>query len=142
MVVPELVRLNPGNLVVMDMDELLDEMAAMAPPVDLNLCFARPLPRRMICGMLGVPIEDRGKFDAWTERILSFNQEYTAEEMAAAGVATAGLGLAAAVFLAGGDRPAGPKVVPAVDVFMVQHAITTGQVPVQPSAAPGAGRAP
>jgi hypothetical protein len=57
-------------------------------------------------------------------------------------VATAGLGLAAAVFLAGGDRPAGPKVVPAVDVFMVQHAITTGQVPVQPSAAPGASRAP
>jgi hypothetical protein len=57
-------------------------------------------------------------------------------------VATAGLGLAAAVFLAGGDRPPGPKVVPAVDVFMVQHAITTGQVPVQPSGSPGASRAP
>ncbi len=52
--------------------------------------------------------------------------------LAAAGVLTAGLGLAAAVFLAGGDRPAGPRIVPAVDVFMVQHAITTGQVPVQP----------
>jgi anti-sigma factor RsiW len=56
--------------------------------------------------------------------------------LAAAGVVTAGLGLAGAVFLAGGDRPPpGPKVVPAVDVFMVQHAITTGQVPAQPSSA-------
>jgi hypothetical protein len=52
--------------------------------------------------------------------------------LVAAGVVTAGLGLAAAVFVAGGDKPAGPRVVPAVDVFMVQHAITTGQVPVQP----------
>jgi hypothetical protein len=51
-------------------------------------------------------------------------------------VVTAGLGLTGAVFLAGGDRPPpGPKVVPAVDVFMVQHAITTGQVPAQPSSA-------
>jgi anti-sigma factor RsiW len=60
--------------------------------------------------------------------------------LAAAGVATAGLGLTGAVFLAGGDEPPpGPKVVPAVDVFMVQHAITTGQVPAQPSgvASPG-----
>jgi len=57
--------------------------------------------------------------------------------LAAAGVATAGLGLTGAVFLAGNDEPPpGPKVVPAVDVFMVQHAITTGQVPAQPSPAP------
>jgi anti-sigma factor RsiW len=56
--------------------------------------------------------------------------------LVAAGVATAGLGLATAVFLAGGDRPPGPKVVPAVDVFMVQHAITTGEVPVQPAGVP------
>jgi anti-sigma factor RsiW len=53
-----------------------------------------------------------------------------------AGVLAAGAGLAAAVFVAGGDRPAGPRVVPAVDVFMVQHAITTGQVPVQPGGVP------
>ncbi len=51
-----------------------------------------------------------------------------------AALAGGGLGLSATVFLAGGDRPPpGPKVVPAVDVFMVQHAITTGQLPVQPS---------
>jgi anti-sigma factor RsiW len=60
--------------------------------------------------------------------------------LAAAGVVTAGLGLTGAVFLAGGDRPPpGPKVVPAVDVFMVQHAITTGQVPARPSSVPSAG---
>jgi anti-sigma factor RsiW len=56
--------------------------------------------------------------------------------LAVAGVATAGLGLTAAVFLAGGRQPPGPTIVPAVDVFMVQHAITTGEVPVQPSDAP------
>jgi anti-sigma factor RsiW len=60
--------------------------------------------------------------------------------LVAAGVAVAGLGLSSAVFVAGGDRPpSGPKIVPAVDVFMVQHAITTGQVPVQPSGVPSAG---
>jgi anti-sigma factor RsiW len=60
--------------------------------------------------------------------------------LAAAGVVTAGLGLTGAVFLAGGERPPpGPKVVPAVDVFMVQHAITTGQVPARPSSVPSAG---
>lgn len=54
--------------------------------------------------------------------------------LVAAGVATSALGLSAAAFLAGGDQaPAGPRVVPAVDVFMVQHAITTGEVPVQPA---------
>ena len=63
-----------------------------------------------------------------------------ARSLAVAGLATVGLGLAAAVFLAGGDRsPAGPRVVPAVDVFMVQHAITTGQIPAQPPGAPTSG---
>jgi anti-sigma factor RsiW len=56
--------------------------------------------------------------------------------LVAAGVLTAGVGLAAAVFVVGGDRPAGPRVVPAVDVFMVQHAITTGQVPVPAGGVP------
>ena len=81
----------------------------------------------------------RAHWPGWAARP---SQRRYAWSLAAAGVATAGLGLAAAVFLAGGDRPPGPKVVPAVDVFMVQHAITTGQVPVQPSGSPGASRAP
>jgi anti-sigma factor RsiW len=51
-----------------------------------------------------------------------------------AALAGGGLGLSVAAFLAGGDRPSpGPKITPAVDVFMEQHAITTGQLPVQPS---------
>jgi anti-sigma factor RsiW len=66
-------------------------------------------------------------------------QRRHAWSLAVAGVAAAGLGLAAAVFLAGGRPPSGPRIVPAVDVFMVQHAITTGQVPVQPSGAPRPG---
>ena len=49
--------------------------------------------------------------------------------LAVAGVATAGLGLTAAIFLVGGRPPPGPAIVPAVDVFIVQHAITTGEVP-------------
>ena len=77
----------------------------------------------------------RAHWPGWAARP---SQRRYAWSLAAAGVATAGLGLAAAVFLAGGDRPAGPKVVPAVDVFMVQHAITTGQIPAQPSGVPSA----
>jgi anti-sigma factor RsiW len=51
-----------------------------------------------------------------------------------AALAGGGVGLSVAAFLAGGDRPPpGPKVTPAVDVFMEQHAITTGQLPVPPS---------
>jgi len=87
------------------------------------------LPHRAVrAGWPGWPVRPGHRRYAWS--------------LAAAGVATAGLGLAAAVFLAGGDRPPGPKVVPAVDVFMVQHAITTGQVPAQPSGAPAVSRAP
>ena len=62
-----------------------------------------------------------------------------------AALAGGGLGLSVAAFLAGADRPpAGPKVNPAVDVFMVQHAITTGQLPVLPSrpATPSAAAVP
>jgi len=72
----------------------------------------------------------------WPGWLPAPGQRRHAWSLVAAGVATAGLGLAAAVFLAGGDRPPGPRVVPAVDVFMVQHAITTGQVPVQPAGRP------
>ena len=58
----------------------------------------------------------------------------------AARVLTAGLlastvaGLGAAAFFAGGEQQTpGPKVTPAVDTFLVQHAIVTGDLPVTPS---------
>jgi len=41
------------------------------------------------------------------------------------------VGLGAAAFAAGGsDGPAGPQITPSVDVFMMQHEITAGEVPV------------
>jgi anti-sigma factor RsiW len=41
------------------------------------------------------------------------------------------VGLGATAFAIGGDQqPSGPKVTPAVDTYMIQHAIVTGDVPV------------
>ncbi len=64
----------------------------------------------------------------------------------AARMLTAGLlastvaGLGAAAFFAGGEQQApGPKVTPAVDTFLVQHAIVTGDLPVSPLAGGTAG---
>jgi hypothetical protein len=66
----------------------------------------------------------------------------------AARMLTAGLlastvaGLGAAAFFAGGEQQApGPKVTPAVDTFLVQHAIVTGDLPVT-SLAGGAASTP
>jgi anti-sigma factor RsiW len=44
------------------------------------------------------------------------------------------VGLGTTAFVIGGDQqPSGPKVTPAVDVYMMQHAIVTGDVPAMPS---------
>ncbi|MCT2585115.1 cytochrome P450 [Actinophytocola gossypii] len=47
--------------------ELIDGMVALGQPVDLVEHFARPLPVTVICGLLGVPVEDYPKFTRWTE---------------------------------------------------------------------------
>jgi anti-sigma factor RsiW len=54
----------------------------------------------------------------------------------AAGIFTAVVvGLGTTAFMVGGDQqPAGPRVTPAVDMYMIQHSIVTGDVPVTPSA--------
>jgi anti-sigma factor RsiW len=45
------------------------------------------------------------------------------------------VGLGTTAFMVGGDeQPPGPKVTPAVDMYMIQHAIVTGGVPATPSA--------
>jgi hypothetical protein len=45
------------------------------------------------------------------------------------------VGLGATAFLMGGEQQApGPRVTPAVDTFLLQHAIVTGNVPVAPVA--------
>jgi cytochrome P450 len=45
-------------------DDLLDRMAMKTPPVDLHEHFSFPLPVLVICELLGVPYEDRGRFRA------------------------------------------------------------------------------
>jgi hypothetical protein len=48
--------------------------------------------------------------------------------------AMTGLG-ATAFFVGGAPQTPGPKVTPAVDTFLVQHAVVTGDMPVAPAAA-------
>jgi hypothetical protein len=50
-------------------------------------------------------------------------------------LASAMTGLGATAFFAGGAaQTPGPKVTPAVDTFLVQHAVVTGDMPVAPAA--------
>ena len=59
-----------------------------------------------------------------------------AARMLTAGIlASTVAGLGATAFFVGGEQQApGPKVTPAVDTFLVQHAIVTGDLPVTPRA--------
>src|SRR2546429_4281300 len=53
--------------VQMLVDELLDDVAGKAPPMDLHEALAYPLPVLVICELLGVPTEDRQEFRRWAE---------------------------------------------------------------------------
>ncbi|MCK7627821.1 cytochrome P450 [Streptomyces sp. RS10V-4] len=59
--------------------ELLDELEAAGPPVDLVDRYALPIPVAVICRLLGVPEEDRPKFRVWSDAALS-TSSLTAEE--------------------------------------------------------------
>ncbi|MER7079138.1 Cytochrome P450 [Saccharopolyspora kobensis] len=48
-------------------DRLLGELAGMTPPVDLIEHFTAALPIEIICELLGVPHQDRDRFQDWTE---------------------------------------------------------------------------
>jgi len=48
-------------------DDLLDAMGRMAPPVDAHEAIAFPLPALVICELLGVPAEDREAFRRWSD---------------------------------------------------------------------------
>ncbi|MDR7281063.1 cytochrome P450 [Catenuloplanes atrovinosus] len=64
----------------------LDAMERQGPPVDLVPAFARPIPSMVICELLGVPYEDRGRFQ---EQIDTFmGGEVSDEELIAAYTAT------------------------------------------------------
>ncbi|UVS79237.1 cytochrome P450 [Actinokineospora sp. UTMC 2448] len=49
-------------------DDLLTAMAEHGPPVDLVDALARPLPTLVICELLGVPHDERERFQKWSEQ--------------------------------------------------------------------------
>jgi cytochrome P450 len=59
-------------------DALLDEMLASGPPADFVEAFADRLPALMICRILGVPYEERERFQRHAE--ILFGTESTQEE--------------------------------------------------------------
>jgi cytochrome P450 len=63
-------------------DELLDEMIASGAPADMAEGLAWPLPVRVICELLGVPLADRDKFRTWVGLTLALGNETTPEAMA------------------------------------------------------------
>jgi pentalenolactone synthase len=46
-------------------DDLLDQLAASTPPVDLHRALSFPLPTMVVCDLLGVPLADRERFGQW-----------------------------------------------------------------------------
>ncbi|MCE7008015.1 cytochrome P450 [Kibdelosporangium philippinense] len=62
--------------------EHLDAMQREGPPVDLVRAFAQPIPAVTICEMLGVPYQDRAKFQ--DQAILVTGVDAAPEEFAAA----------------------------------------------------------
>jgi len=67
-------------------------------------------------------------------------RRWPVRSIAVACLAVAGLGLPVAAFLAGGgQQEPGPTITPAVDMFVLQHEISTGEYPAasaSPSVAP------
>ncbi|WP_431911074.1 cytochrome P450 [Nonomuraea jabiensis] len=51
--------------------EHLDAMEKAGPSADLVTAFAKPIPAVMICELLGVPYEDRGRFQEHIDKFLS-----------------------------------------------------------------------
>jgi anti-sigma factor RsiW len=87
---------------------------------------------------------------ALTDRLVALGARYPGEaglgmsrrrrpvrSIALAALAVAGLGLPAAAFVAGGgQQEPGPSISPAVDTFVMQHEISTGDAEVSPAPSP------
>ncbi|TSB43069.1 cytochrome P450 [Streptomyces benahoarensis] len=69
-------------------EQQLDALARLAPPVDLVKEFALPVPSLVICELLGVPYEDRDTFQTNSARFL-LKEQTLEEKMAAYGAMTA-----------------------------------------------------
>lgn len=104
-------------------DRLLALAAMSSPPARSRWRAARRRPGpRTPRRQAGIPLAGRAR---WPVRSLTV-----------AGLMLLGAGVPAAAFLAGGPpQEPGPSVTPAVDLFVVQHAITSGQVPARTSPA-------
>ncbi|MFJ5550882.1 cytochrome P450 [Streptomyces sp. NPDC093225] len=53
------------------LDELVDGLLADGPPADLTERLLAPFPLAVVCELMGVPAEDRGRVHEWTALILS-----------------------------------------------------------------------
>lgn len=60
-------------------DELLEALAAVTPPVDLHEALSFPLPVLVICELLGVPYVDRAQFRAWSQGMADLHDRQRAE---------------------------------------------------------------
>jgi cytochrome P450 len=50
---------------------LLDDMIAAGPSANLVPSYAVPIPMQMLCNLLGVPMEDRRRFEGWASSTLA-----------------------------------------------------------------------
>jgi cytochrome P450 len=63
-------------------DRLIDDMMRSGPPADLFTSVASLLPVTIICELLGVPMEDRAQFGAWSRAFLvTTSKDYTKQQV-------------------------------------------------------------
>ncbi len=59
-------------LVVADVEDLLNAIAATGSQTDLLQTLCKPLPLRTICRLLGVPLADAEKLSGWSDALIAF----------------------------------------------------------------------
>ena len=59
-------------LVIADVEDLIDTIAASGDQTDLLPTLCRPLPLRTICRLLGVPLTDAEKLSGWSDALIAF----------------------------------------------------------------------
>jgi cytochrome P450 len=59
-------------------DDILDDVVAASPPVDLHEALSVSLPVLVICELLGVPYADRAQFRVWSQTIADLHDPASA----------------------------------------------------------------